>query len=197
MSMRISTLVVLLWASADAFSQYSAITAAATGLAKSRCFAKRAPPPPPAFKPKPLPVILAGGLFLFGSSVNPNDRKLVDKLLVCVQRVLDKDPTMTMELGQGTTTGGVYSSLRETSPDGIEKIIAQFQIEGGNVGARNRLRDFGSRFSGAALVPSSGQHGCQLKWDTFLCPNSWVWRIARSIRLGVKIALICINLKGQ
>jgi hypothetical protein len=136
MSMRISTLVVLLRASADAFSQYSAITAAARGLAKSRCFAKRAPPPPPAFKPKPLPVILAGGLFLFGSSVNPNDRKLVDKLLVCVQRVLDKDPTITMALGQGTTTGGVYSSLRETSPDGIEKIIAQFQIEGGNVWAQ-------------------------------------------------------------
>ena len=41
-----------------------------------------------------------------------------------------------MELGQGITTGGIYSSLRETSREGIEKIVAQFQIEGGNVWAQ-------------------------------------------------------------
>lgn len=136
MSMRISTLVVLLWASADAFLQDPAISASARGLVKSRCFAKQAPPPPPAFKPKPLPVILVGGLFLFGSSVQPKDRILVDELLGRVQLILDKDPTITMELGQGTTAGGIYSSLRETSPDGIEQIMAQFQIEGGNVWAQ-------------------------------------------------------------
>ena len=136
MSMRMSTWVILLWASADAFSRHSPITAATTGLVRSRCFAERAPPPPPAFQPKPLPVIVVGGLFLFGSSVKSRDRLLVDELLDRVQQVLNKDPTIIMELGQGTTTGGIYSSLRDTSPDGIEQIIAQFQIEGGNVWAQ-------------------------------------------------------------
>jgi hypothetical protein len=93
-------------------------------------------PPAPAFNPKPLPVVLAGGLFLFGSSVKPNDRQLVNELLSAVQSVLNTDPTITMELGQGVETGGVYSSLRETTKDGIDQIVLQFQIQGGNVWAQ-------------------------------------------------------------
>ena len=102
-------------------------------------------PPAPAFTPKPLPVVLAGGLFLFGTSVKPNDRQLVNELLAAVQSVLNTDPTITMELGQGVETGGVYSSLRETTKDGIEQIVLQFQIQGGNVWAQGLAYGIKSR----------------------------------------------------
>jgi hypothetical protein len=81
--------------------------------------------------------MLAGGLFLFASSVKPKDRAFANDLLAEAQRVLRLDPLVAMELGQGIETGGVYSSARATTEDGLfEQLIVQFQIEGGNAWAQ-------------------------------------------------------------
>jgi hypothetical protein len=99
----------------------------------------RNPPAPLAFVPKPLPVLLGGGLFLFGFSVKAKDRPFADKLLELSQSAMRADPTITMELGQGVETGGVYSSVKGTAnADGrmIDQLVLQFQIEGGNAWAQ-------------------------------------------------------------
>jgi hypothetical protein len=100
-----------------------------------RCFASIAPPPP-EFTPKPLPMILGGGLFLFGSSVKRQDRDFADRLLAKAGEILRTDPIVTMELGQGIETGGVYASKRTTSLKGIDQMVLQFQIQGGNAWAQ-------------------------------------------------------------
>ena len=131
LSIRRTVAVFGILALANAFSP----TRRMSRLSTTSLFANKAPPAPD-FNPKPLPIILAGGLFLFGSSVKPKDRPFANELLSCAQKVLQTDPTMTMELGQGIETGGIYSSLRGTTRDGIEQLVLQFQIEGGNVWAQ-------------------------------------------------------------
>lgn len=93
-------------------------------------------PPPPDFTPAPLPLILAGGLWLFRTSVPAPDRDLCTALLEQAQQVLCQDPLVTGELGQGLETGGVYASQRTTSTAGWEQLVVQFQIEGGNTWAQ-------------------------------------------------------------
>eukprot|EP00565_Helicotheca_tamesis_P001149 CAMPEP_0185723236 /NCGR_PEP_ID=MMETSP1171-20130828/146_1 /TAXON_ID=374046 /ORGANISM="Helicotheca tamensis, Strain CCMP826" /LENGTH=172 /DNA_ID=CAMNT_0028390905 /DNA_START=235 /DNA_END=753 /DNA_ORIENTATION=+ len=98
------------------------------------------PPPPPQLKPLPLPVILAGGLFLFRSSVKPQYKKFADDLLQLAQNALRSDATVTMELGQGIESGGVFASsaARKTQYMGrnIDQLVLQFQINGGNAWAQ-------------------------------------------------------------
>ncbi|CAB9500694.1 expressed unknown protein [Seminavis robusta] len=97
------------------------------------------PPPPPSFTPKPLPVILGAGLFLFASSVNRNDKSFATQVLQQAQIALRADPTITMELGQAVETGGVYSSQSSTAKVGTrdyKQLVLQFQIEGGNAWAQ-------------------------------------------------------------
>lgn len=100
-------------------------------------------PEPPALKTLPLPVILAGGLFLFRSSVKPQNREFADELLAVVQRTLRADPVVSMELGQGIETGGVYASTATSTEmndsDGkkqVDQLVLQFQINGGNAWAQ-------------------------------------------------------------
>jgi hypothetical protein len=67
-------------------------------------------PPPPQLDPLPLPLLLAGGLFLFGKSVPPARRPLAARVLDAAQAALRSDPTVAMELGPGVEVGGVYAS---------------------------------------------------------------------------------------
>jgi hypothetical protein len=90
------------------------------------------PPPPLDFTPAPLPLVLAGGLWLFRTSVPAKDRAVCDALLQQAQTVLRADPLVTGELGQGLETGGVYASQRTTSIASWDQLLVQFQIEGGN-----------------------------------------------------------------
>mmetsp|Transcript_10001 Transcript_10001/g.21135 ORF Transcript_10001/g.21135 Transcript_10001/m.21135 type:complete len:200 (-) Transcript_10001:114-713(-) len=98
------------------------------------------PPPPPPLQTKALPVMLAGGLFLFGSSVDKRDRAFADEVLSLAQDALRMDPAVSMELGQGVEAGGVYASSRSTATDGagreVDQIALQFQVEGGNAWAQ-------------------------------------------------------------
>ena len=59
-------------------------------------------------------------------------------MLHCSQRLLASNTVSVLlsAMRQGVETGGVYSSLRETTKDGIEQIVLQFQIQGGNVWAQ-------------------------------------------------------------
>ena len=116
------------------------------------------PPPPPELKKLPLPALLAGGLFLFATSVAPPQKYFADQLLGLAQRALRSDPTVTMELGMGIEAGGIYassfattaattgSSNTQPSDDGggdktragackVEQLVLQFQITGGNAWA--------------------------------------------------------------
>lgn len=92
-------------------------------------------PPPPKFIPKPLPVLLGGGLFLFSRSVRGQDKPFANELLRQAQVVLRKDATIGMELGQGVETGGVYAS-QFAQNGGYDQLVLQFQIEGGNAWAQ-------------------------------------------------------------
>lgn len=94
-----------------------------------RMDAIRLPPPPPPFTPKPLPVILGAGLFLFASSVKGSDRAFAKELLQQSQAVLRQDPTIVMELGQAVETGGVYSSLSATTTTTVEQPCKQFVLQ--------------------------------------------------------------------
>jgi hypothetical protein len=70
-------------------------------------------PPPLPIKSIPLPVKLAGGLFLFGASAfqNENDRVLREEILKLAEDFLRADPLVSMELGLGIEAGGVFASL--------------------------------------------------------------------------------------
>jgi hypothetical protein len=99
-------------------------------------FLARSPPPkPPNFVPKPLPLLLGGGLFLFMNSVKRQDKEFAQDLLAQSQTVLRADPTVTMELGQGIETGGVYAS-QSSETASVKQLVLQFQIEGGNAWAQ-------------------------------------------------------------
>ena len=120
------------------------------------------PPPPPEFRPKPLPVILGGGLFLFATSVPSASRDFADELLTQCQDALRADPTIGMELGQDIETGGVYASKTATTvlqqdntPTNIEQLVLQFQIEGGNAWAQGIAYGIRRQLSEASITSPS------------------------------------------
>jgi hypothetical protein len=93
-------------------------------------------PPPPELKRVPLPVMLAGGLFLFATSVPSSQRTRANKLLQLAQEALRSDPTVGMELGPGIEAGNVYASSYATFGNNIDQLVLQFQINGGNAWAQ-------------------------------------------------------------
>mmetsp|Transcript_45289 Transcript_45289/g.95018 ORF Transcript_45289/g.95018 Transcript_45289/m.95018 type:complete len:212 (+) Transcript_45289:97-732(+) len=97
------------------------------------------PPPPPELKRTPLPVMLAGGLFLFATSVSPSQKNFANRLLALSEEALRTDPTVVMELGTGIEAGGVYASSSGTAVyagNTVDQLILQFQINGGNAWAQ-------------------------------------------------------------
>mmetsp|Transcript_35512 Transcript_35512/g.72651 ORF Transcript_35512/g.72651 Transcript_35512/m.72651 type:complete len:119 (-) Transcript_35512:63-419(-) len=79
--------------------------------------------------------MLAGGLFLFATSVPSSQRSRADKLLRLAQEALRSDPIVTMELGPGIEAGNVYASSKGTVGD-VDQLVLQFQINGGNAWAQ-------------------------------------------------------------
>ena len=111
-------------------------------------------PPRPALRELPLPAKLAGGLFLFKTSVPAADRPLAGKLLDAAQSALRSDPRVTMELGSGLEAGGVFASAASSGAgsDGADerRLVLQFQVNGGNAWAQATA--FGvSRDSGSTV----------------------------------------------
>ena len=94
------------------------------------------PPPPPVFVPKPLPVLLGGGLFLFANSVNRQYKAFAQELLKQSEAAMRSDAMVSMELGQGVEAGGIYASKYARAPGDIDQLVVQFQIEGGNAWAQ-------------------------------------------------------------
>jgi hypothetical protein len=87
-------------------------------------------PSRPALKPPALPVKLAGGLFLFATSV-PQERKTeCEQLQKLAESALRSDPRITMELGMGIEAGGVFASASSS-----DACVVNFQINGGNAWA--------------------------------------------------------------
>ena len=84
-------------------------------------------PDRPALRPPPLPIKLAGGLLLFGTSVPAQSKVQAQELQELAQRALRSDPRVTMELGMGIEAGGIFASA--ASEDGL---VINFQINGGN-----------------------------------------------------------------
>jgi Ni,Fe-hydrogenase III small subunit len=79
--------------------------------------------------------MLAGGLFLFATSVPSSQRTRVNKLLQLAEEALRSDPTVVMELGPGIESGNVYASAY-ASFESVDQIVLQFQINGGNAWAQ-------------------------------------------------------------
>jgi hypothetical protein len=96
------------------------------------------PPPPPPLRSIPLPAKLAGGLFLFQTSVKRTDRPFCDEILAAAQAQLRADPIIMMELGAGLEAGGVFSSS-VCQTDSIRQVVMEFQINGGNSWAQAKV----------------------------------------------------------
>eukprot|EP00591_Stephanopyxis_turris_P016097 CAMPEP_0195536448 /NCGR_PEP_ID=MMETSP0794_2-20130614/46087_1 /TAXON_ID=515487 /ORGANISM="Stephanopyxis turris, Strain CCMP 815" /LENGTH=182 /DNA_ID=CAMNT_0040669867 /DNA_START=103 /DNA_END=651 /DNA_ORIENTATION=+ len=100
-------------------------------------------PPRPSVKNLPLAFKLAGGLFLFQSSVPATERDLANKILLEAQEALRIDPGIILEFGHGLETGGVFScsSSRGTTDGGepVQQLALQFQINGGNAWAQGTV----------------------------------------------------------
>jgi len=90
--------------------------------------------PRPPLRQVPLPLKLAGGLFLFRSSVPREDRALADEALAASAFALNADPHVTSELGAGLEAGGVFASASCDSADG-RCFALNFQLSGGNLWA--------------------------------------------------------------
>jgi len=93
--------------------------------------------PPPELKRVPLPAMLAGGLFLFATSVPSSQKPFANKLLQLAEKALQSDPTIVMELGPGIEAGNVYASSFATTTSNsnncnVNQLVLQFQINGGN-----------------------------------------------------------------
>ena len=101
-------------------------------------------PPPPLLKRASLPTMLAGGLFLFATSVPSSQRKFANELLDLSEEALRSDPTIVMELGMGVEAGGIYASSyvpyhKERTllwGKNVDRMVLQFQINGGNAWAQ-------------------------------------------------------------
>ena len=81
--------------------------------------------------------MLAGGLFLFASSVPSSQKSFANQLLSLSEEALRSDPTISMELGMGIETGGVYASSHtcdgsvQYRGQNVDQLVLQFQINGG------------------------------------------------------------------
>ncbi len=109
-------------------------------------------PPKPVLKSIPLPAKLAGGLFLFQTSVKKRDKQLSQEMLLMAEEILRKDPLIGMELGPGLEAGGIFSSSSSIE-DGIHQLVMEFQINGGNSWAQCRCH--GLKFEGRQNQSSS------------------------------------------
>jgi hypothetical protein len=111
-------------------------------------------PPPPPLKSLPLPAKLAGGLFLFRTSVKRNDKALCDEILDLAQAQLRFDPLISMELGAGLEAGGVFASNSNASSQqqNIRQLVMEFQINGGNSWAQARVHGIKVGSAPARLV---------------------------------------------
>ena len=87
-------------------------------------------PSRPVLKAPPLPVKIAGGLFLFATSVPAAEKQRSADLQRLAQSALRNDPRVTMELGPGIEAGGVFASA--ATPDAL---CLNFQVQGGNAWA--------------------------------------------------------------
>ena len=90
------------------------------------------------FKRLSLPAMLAGGLFLFATSVPSSQRSRAERMLRLAQEALRSDPTVTMELGPGIESGNVYASSSDKVGN-VDQLVLQFQINGGNAWAQGVL----------------------------------------------------------
>lgn len=96
-------------------------------------------------------MILSAGLFLFPNAVAAAHRPMAQALLAAAQTAMRADPVLTMELGQTMETGGVYAStFARNDSDGVQQLVLQFQIEGGNAWAQGIAY---------GIQPSSGDGG--------------------------------------
>ena len=86
----------------------------------------------PPLKTVPLPLKLAGGLFLFATSVPPQLKAQAAALAQQAQQALRADPIVTMELGAGVEVGGVFASAASDDGSGL---VINCQLSGGNVWA--------------------------------------------------------------
>lgn len=94
-------------------------------------------PPAPSLNSIPLPAKLAGGLFLFQTSVKSRDKELSKEILIQAEDVLRRDPLISMELGTGLEAGGVFSSSSSIK-NGVHQLVMEFQLNGGNSWAQCR-----------------------------------------------------------
>ena len=118
-------------------------------------------PPPPELKRAPLPVMIAGGLFLFATSVSSSQKTFAERLLTLSEAALRSDPTVVMELGMGVEARGVYASSHTCDGgavyrgQNVDQLVLQFQINGGNAWAQGvayGVRDGDSRQGGVTLL---------------------------------------------
>jgi hypothetical protein len=98
-------------------------------------------PPAPKLNSPPLPTKLLGGLILFSTSVKKRDKLLSKSLLLKAQDILQKDPLLSMELGLGLESGGVFSS-NSSIESGVHQLVMEFQLNGGNSWAQCRCHGF-------------------------------------------------------
>ena len=96
--------------------------------------------PWPELNQIPLPAKLAGGLFLFASSVPRRDYALADEVLGLAQIALNDDLAITSKLGYGLEPGGVYASAADGDYEAGRRLVLQFQIQGGNLWAQGTAR---------------------------------------------------------
>jgi hypothetical protein len=94
-------------------------------------------PPKPSLTSIPFPAKLAGGLFLFQTSVKKRDKDLCQEILSKSQEILRRDPLISMELGPGLEAGGVFSSSSSIE-NNVHQLVMEFQINGGNSWAQCR-----------------------------------------------------------
>jgi hypothetical protein len=113
----------------------------------------------PKLQQVPLPLKLAGGLFLFRSSVAPENKVLADEALAAAQAALNVDPLVTSELGAGLEAGGIFASSACDNEEG-RLFALNFQISGGNLWAEASARgikrhSFGTPFELLELTVSN------------------------------------------
>eukprot|EP01083_Nonionella_stella_P037787 102994_1 len=111
-------------------------------LVGSFSLSKNFPPAPKPLKSIPLPLKLAGGLFLFQSSVKPNDKAISGEVLNLAERTLRADPLISMELGAGLESGGIFASSSVKNEEGgvaVHQIRMEFQLNGGNSWAQAKV----------------------------------------------------------
>jgi hypothetical protein len=108
----------------------------------------------PQLQQIPLPLKLAGGLFLFRSSVAPENKALAAEALAAAQAALNADPLVTSELGAGLEAGGVFASSACDDDEG-RLFALNFQVSGGNLWAEASARGIKRRRGGSSQADFS------------------------------------------